>query len=203
MMTVEASNALLKVLEEPPKGSLLILLSSKRELLLPTIVSRCTEVRFNSLSLEETEKIILEKGDANKETARFLAYFSEGSPGKALDMLEAGVLEDRKDLAEMLGRITRVKEASLLAWNKEGKDALLEDLEILIMFFRDIALDKEGLEDFLLDKDLARTEAGSFFKRYPIEKISAVIEKLIGLKRALLGNVNPKLVAQSLPLILK
>jgi DNA polymerase-3 subunit delta' len=203
MMTQEASNALLKVLEEPPAGSLLILISSKKELLLPTVISRCTEVRFNPLPVDQAKDIIMNCSELDEESAYFLAYFSEGSPGKALEVVKEGVLRRKEDLAGALKRIAMEKDASCLTWDQERKDVILEDLELLIMFFRDIVLGKEGLQEFVLDKNLIDTEMYRFFKEYPVEKISNIIEKLISLKQALLGNVNPKLVAQALPGYLK
>lgn len=50
LMTVEASNALLKILEEPPKFSIIILITSNLHTLLPTIISRCKKIFFTSES---------------------------------------------------------------------------------------------------------------------------------------------------------
>ncbi|MFQ5953367.1 MAG: hypothetical protein ACE5JK_08235, partial [Candidatus Omnitrophota bacterium] len=162
---------------------------SKKELLRPTVISRCTEVRFNSLSAEVAKSIIMSRSDVDEEGASFLADFTEGSPGRALEVINEGVLERKEDIIGMLEEITGEKDAIGPAWDNEGKASLLEDLELLIMFFRDIALEKE--------------EMRRFSKQYSIEKISDIIERLIGLKQALMGNVNPKLVAQVLPGVLK
>lgn len=189
MMTVEGANALLKVLEEPPERSILILISSKKELLLPTVVSRCTEVRFNSLPVETAKDIIMRHSDVDEGEARFLAHFSEGAPGRALEIINDGILQRKQDLIEMLKKTAGEKDASSLLWDEDKKDALLEDLELLIVFFRDIALEKPEMSDL--------------FEKYPVGKISSIVERLIGLRQALLGNVNPKLVAQVLPGILR
>lgn len=188
MMTVEAANALLKILEEPPVQSILILISSKKELLLPTVLSRCTEVRFNSLPLEVAKDIIMTHSDVDEESAGFLARFSEGAPGRALEVAGSGILKRRQDIIETLRKIAK-SETPSLGWDKDGKDALLEDLELLIMFFRDIAIEKPDMVDF--------------FEKYPLKKTSDIVVRLIGLRQALLGNVNPKLVAQVLPDTLK
>ncbi len=189
MMTTESANALLKVLEEPPGNSLLILISSKKELLLPTVVSRCTGVRFNSLPVETAKDIIMSHSEVDEGAARFLAHFSEGAPGRALEILTEGVLQRKDDLLEMLKKVSDDSGRSSLPWDKEGKDDLLEDLELLVMFFRDIALEKP--------------EMRFFSGKYPTERISGIVERLVELKWSLLGNVNPKLVAQVLPGILK
>ena len=204
MVTPEASNALLKVLEEPPGDSLLILVTSKKELLLETVVSRCAEVRFHSLSVSDTKDIITALGaDIGEKSAYFLSYFSQGSPGRALKMIEEGVLRRKDDLIALVDSIVKEDDPSCLNWTEENKDLLLEDLEMLIMFFRDIALGKEALEKIVLDKDIIDTEMYSFFKAYSIDKIYGIMERLINMKLALAGNANPKLIAQALPGMLK
>lgn len=60
-LTGEASNAILKILEEPPSGSTLILISSAPGLLLPTVVSRCEEVRFQQASEKEIRDYLIDK----------------------------------------------------------------------------------------------------------------------------------------------
>ncbi len=198
MMTQEAANALLKVLEEPPGESLLILITHKKELLAETVISRCAEVRFQPLSPGETKDIILEKADISEESAWFLACFSQGSPGKALQMLEEGLDKRKESIVSLAGEIAREENASCMNWSSENKDALLEDVDMLIMFFRDIALAREGLKRMVLDNSLMESEMYRFFKNYSSERIFGIVERLIDTRRALLGNVNPKLVAQAL-----
>ena len=84
-------------------------------------------------------------------------------------------------------------------WGKEDREALLEDIDLLIMAFRDIAFAKEGLGDMALDKGIVDTGMCRSFQAYPIGKIHSIVENLSGLRRALAGYVNPKLAAQVLP----
>lgn len=78
----EAQNSLLKTLEAPPDGTIICLLSSDKNALLPTILSRSTEVRFSPLSTEAMG-ILLEREGIPPETARFLAQAGQGSLDKA------------------------------------------------------------------------------------------------------------------------
>jgi len=204
MMTVPASNALLKVLEEPPEKALLILVTDKKELLLDTVISRCTEVRFNPLPPAITKEIIRERHPALDEGGvAFLACFSQGSPGRAREMLEEGLNERKDEVLNLLDTIIEEEDPSCLNWENDNKELLLEDLEMLIMLLRDIALAKEGLTDMLLDKDVPGTGAYRFFENAGIDKIYSTVARIIGMKRALLGNVNPKIAAQVLPGMLK
>ena len=203
MMTVEASNALLKVLEELPGESLIILISSKRDLLLPTVLSRCSEIRFEGLPIDVTSEIVQKNADIDSKDAYLLSFFSEGSPGRALEMINEGLLERKETIQGLLKTVAGEENFSCLNWDSESKDVLFEDIELLIMFFRDVAISNLGADRLVLDKSLLGLEMFSFFKGYDIDKISGIVEKLIQLKQALAGNVNPKLVAQVLPAQLK
>lgn len=78
----EAQNAILKTLEAPPEGTIIILLSADKNALLPTILSRAAEVNFQPLSAE-TLKILLEKEGITGQEADFLSRSSQGSLDKA------------------------------------------------------------------------------------------------------------------------
>lgn len=86
-MTVEAQNSFLKILEEPPKNSVIILTASDKNLLLPTIVSRVFPFKFNPLSKEDLSDILGRAGIENKE-AVFLADIAAGSVSKAMAFRE-------------------------------------------------------------------------------------------------------------------
>ena len=77
-MNVEASNALLKTLEEPPSDSMIILTTSNQQLLLPTIVSRCKKIRFRPLKSEEIQHILSLEGMDEKMLKTAVAL-SDGS----------------------------------------------------------------------------------------------------------------------------
>jgi len=69
----EAANALLKTIEEPPPDSLIILVSSRPEALLPTIRSRCQEIRFAPLALDQVEAAVRRQRGLPQQDIRFLA----------------------------------------------------------------------------------------------------------------------------------
>ena len=101
-MKVEAQNAVLKTLEEPPGQSVLILLSSNPAGLLPTIVSRCQEVCFLPIPSDELESAIVEKWGSEREEAHLVASLACGSMGAAKRMLDRDNLKRRKVLLNLL-----------------------------------------------------------------------------------------------------
>ena len=84
-LEIEAANALLKTLEEPPARALWILVTSRRERLLPTILSRCHRLPFSALPDKEVADILKEQGLDFREAER-LSRLAEGSPGRALSL---------------------------------------------------------------------------------------------------------------------
>ena len=93
LMNISAQNALLKTLEEPPSGSLLILISTSAGALLPTLLSRCLRLSFAPLSQGDVERHLLDYHQMSAERARALASVSLGSLGRALS-------PDIEDLAQ-------------------------------------------------------------------------------------------------------
>ena len=80
----DAQSALLKTLEEPPSGAVLILCVDDEERLLPTVRSRCARVRLGPLGVRDLERMLTERGAADAPTAARLARISGGRPGVAL-----------------------------------------------------------------------------------------------------------------------
>ncbi len=85
-MTVEAANAFLKTLEEPPPGNVLVLTASDQRDLLPTILSRCQKVRFRPVQPDRVASWLQKTAGVSPAQASVLARLSEGSPGRALRM---------------------------------------------------------------------------------------------------------------------
>jgi DNA polymerase-3 subunit delta' len=98
-----AANCFLKTLEEPPPGSLFLLVGSSRDRLLPTIVSRCQILPFPPLPQSLVENILRQQGLEPTQAAR-LARLSQGCPGQALALAEAALWQWHQRLLEGLAR---------------------------------------------------------------------------------------------------
>lgn len=85
-MLTHASNALLKIFEEPPSHALIILISHNASALLPTILSRCFTVHFRPICYSILTDFLVKQFEIEKQQAEFLAYLSQGSIGKALSL---------------------------------------------------------------------------------------------------------------------
>jgi DNA polymerase-3 subunit delta' len=91
-MNGPAQNALLKTLEEPRAGTLMVLETHRPSALLPTIRSRCIRIRFEAPNRAQCVEVLTAVG-IEGAAARELARLSEGSPGLALAMARAGARE--------------------------------------------------------------------------------------------------------------
>ena len=93
LMGIDSQNSILKLLEEPPENSILILITSYKEMILETIKSRVQTVNFNGISKKEIEEFLILKG-ANKEDAESISFLSGGKIGKAIEFLND---QEKKD----------------------------------------------------------------------------------------------------------
>jgi DNA polymerase III subunit delta' len=102
-MNANAANALLKTLEEPPEKSLLVLIAHNPGRLLPTIRSRCRALPLKPLAEDDVVNLLAEREpEADRQGLLSLARLADGSPGKALDLLESGGHGIYEDLISLL-----------------------------------------------------------------------------------------------------
>jgi DNA polymerase-3 subunit delta' len=116
-MNEKAANALLKVLEEPPRRAVLLLLAHNPARLLPTIRSRCRRLALGPLSDAEVEDLMLRyRPDLPADDARALARLGEGSIGRAIDLAEQGGLALYQGLIGLLRGTPRLDVPALHAF---------------------------------------------------------------------------------------
>ncbi|MFT4551546.1 MAG: DNA polymerase-3 subunit delta' [Chlamydiales bacterium] len=127
-MLPTSANALLKTFEEPASHSIIILLSSSPEALLPTITSRCRKVRFRPVLEKEIEMFLRDKKQVPQEEANRIALQARGSLGRAIRLLENGEEATRSRLLDILvkGRMNSYFELSKIALEFEE---VLDDLK--------------------------------------------------------------------------
>jgi DNA polymerase-3 subunit delta' len=115
-MNVSAANAVLKVLEEPPRRALLLLVSHNPARLLPTIRSRCRRLPLRPLAPADVQTLIARhRPDLPEADRTALAAMGEGSVGRALDLDEQGGLALYRDLLSLLQGLPRLDVAGLHA----------------------------------------------------------------------------------------
>jgi DNA polymerase-3 subunit delta' len=142
----EAGNALLKVLEEPPEGTTLILTATQTSDLLPTIVSRCRRLGFNPLRRATIATLLVDRQQTSPELAATLATMAGGSYAKAIAMSEGDWAARRQWILGGLGlldpRVMADRPISrLLAFAEQlvkAKAHLADALELIKTWLRDL-----------------------------------------------------------------
>ncbi len=214
-LNLEAANALLKTLEEPPPDTVFILVSSSPGALLPTIVSRCQLIRFSPLGLQRTEQFLVEKGVATGPKAHLLAALSEGRPGKALNMDIDKILSLREQILELMDLMIpdgdqrtdpqhtlpdsgiKVLPGKIEEFTRD-RDQTEELLDFLLVFYRDLLLlSEQGDPGFLANQDLI-----SLLERYKTrlssQKILKICRDIYQTKVNLQHNANLQLALEDL-----
>lgn len=202
-MNAEAQNALLKTLEEPPGGALMILVSAKPHLLRPTVRSRCLSVRFAPVPVARLRAELEARGvPAGEATAR--AALAEGCPGRAL-RLDLGARLARRDqilsaFESLAGRARGLAElpSSTALLGVKEQDALLEALDVCESLLRDAARAASGLDGRdLMHADLAPRLAALGHKLGG-PRAAALVRAIEALRADLRFNVNRTLLAETL-----
>jgi DNA polymerase III subunit delta' len=141
----EAGNALLKLLEEPPKQNLFLLTVLEPQMLLPTIVSRCCHVRLQPLEAIWVERYLHDAQGLPPSEAHRVAGMAEGSLERAKWLAEPSRIDH---MNQVLGNISRLKELSMVdffpltaQWAKGSAD-LEQDLECIKLWIRDLVLSR-------------------------------------------------------------
>lgn len=116
-MNRNAANAVLKVLEEPPRNALMLLVCHSPGRLLPTIRSRCRRLALNPLAEDSVGRLLADfRPDLPQADVLALARLGEGSIGKALALAAEGGLDLYRDLLGLLGGLPRLDVPALHAF---------------------------------------------------------------------------------------
>ena len=155
-MTKEAANSLLKTLEEPPSFATIILLVEDSGRLLPTLVSRCQQIKLRNVSKKKIKELLLAEGLENKE-AEILSSTAAGSPGKALEILEIdNYFAERQKIYDFLKDINSKNTIEIFKITEKLTSLLKADFpcfDLLSDWYRDIMMIKQDYLDAVINKD--------------------------------------------------
>lgn len=196
----ESSNAFLKTLEEPPKNSLIILVSAKPGLLFKTILSRSKTIRFYPLKRDELKEVLINDHGLDERTGHFLAYYSEGSIGKALYLKDKDIMREKNQVIDDMLSAQIGGRGSYLDNKRED---IRKSLNILASWIRDIYLVKSGLpqeEMIHLDR---KNDILRLVNHYSFPDLDAILKAVSDSFLYLGQNVNTKLLLANLQLSLK
>jgi DNA polymerase III subunit delta' len=199
LLSPPAANALLKTLEEPPTNALLLLLTSKKEALPLTIVSRCQLVPFRPLSPSHL-RTIFERQGVDTATAALAASLTEGQLDRLHGVELSQLLMMRQSaynvLQDILGTqgLTSFLQARKLVSKRDQCDEILRWLALLC---RDLTILLVAPNTPLYNQDL-HAELTTFTPRLRLEHLLEMFERIQQLRTHLTMNMNPQLLFEQL-----
>ena len=194
-LTEEAANALLKTLEEPPRDSLIIMVTAKPQLLLKTVISRCRRIKFYPLPRATLQDLLSNEYSVEASFAHFLAYFCEGRIGQALALKDTGIFNEKNKIIDEFV----LEEHAAFGYRRDLQSQdLRKCMNILVSWFRDIYMLKVGMPHAELVNFDRRDELLESMSGYSIGALDDITRFISEAFLYLEQNINPKLVAANL-----
>ena len=206
-MNVQAQNALLKTIEEPPAYAVILLLTNNAEIFLPTILSRCVRLSLKAVPDEKIKAYLMENYEVPDYKADVCVAFAQGNVGKAIELAESEDFNEIKNSALQL--IKRLDDIELYEMTEAVKQIsnyklkINDYFDLIMIWYRDVLLYKAPAdvnklifkeEVYEIKKEASRSSYGG------IENILEALEKA---KIRLNANVNFDLVIELLLLTIK
>lgn len=207
LLTVQAQNALLKTIEEPPEYAIIFLLTENADSLLPTIRSRCVMLKLRNIKDKLVKKYLMEQLQIPDYQADLCAAFAQGNIGRAVMLAKSEHFNEIKEEAiQLLKYIDEMELSEIVSAIKEINKYKLEVtdyLDIITIWYRDVLLYKAT-------KDVGSLVFGDQLKyikekasKSSYEGIETILESIEKAKVRLKANVNFDLVMELLLLTIK
>ena len=204
-----SANKLLKILEEPPPESLILLLALDVRDFLPTILSRCHVVRLRPLSVKAVVTRLERERLCTPEQARYLGHFTMGSPGLAMTLASGNFFPER---AWLLDALVAMREGAHFATAEEmhkrsgdkdeaardRRETLLRFFDVAALFYRDVlACRLQGGQAPLINTDRA-ADVKALAGRLSVDGIRRILAVIDRAREAVAFNANQKLLIENL-----
>ncbi|MCS3863356.1 DNA polymerase-3 subunit delta' [Salinibacter ruber] len=144
-MREEAANTFLKLLEEPPPQTVFLLTTNRPEQLLPTILSRCQQLRFDPLLPETIEQALVDRENMAPDEASMLSRMADGSYSRALELAENDALMTSRELVLDYFRAAYTQKVESLdsciqELKSQGRERVKSVLRLMLRWMRDLLL---------------------------------------------------------------
>ena len=207
LMTVQAQNALLKTIEEPPAYAVIFLLTENAEALLPTITSRCVMLKLRNIKDTLIRKYLMETMQVPDYKADLCTAFAQGNMGRAIMLANSEYFHEiREEAVQLLKHINDMDLSEVAkAIKKIGtyKLEINDYLDIMMIWYRDVLLYKATKE---VDRVVFKDQIDSIrerAKKCSYEGIELILNSLEKAKVRLKANVSFDLVMELLLLTIK
>lgn len=206
-MNVQAQNALLKTIEEPPAYAVILLLTTNADGFLPTILSRCVRLDLKPVNDEKIRSFLMKEKGVPDYQADICVAFAQGNVGKAILLAGSENFSEMKKSAVQL--MKRLRDIDLYELSQAVKQITEYKLEIndyfdlMMIWYRDVLLYKATAD---VNRLIFQDEVYSIKKEAShssYEGIEQILESLKKAKARIRANVNFELVIELLLLTIK
>jgi DNA polymerase-3 subunit delta' len=202
-MNPAAGNALLKMLEEPPDRTVLILTAPQTADLLPTLVSRCQHIRFKPIARRHLAGMLSTAYGFPDADARLAAALAGGSVTRALALQRRGWLQRRNWILSELAELAMRPPASLLALaekTSQSKEDIPDVLDLMATWVRDVTVAR-CCPDRIIHQDL-KSQITTAARRLNPSSLAQANRAIEEARRRIRANANPRLALEALWLAL-
>ena len=207
LMTVQAQNAILKTIEEPPEYAVIFLLTENADSLLPTIRSRCVMLKLRNIKDKLVKKYLMEQMQVPDYQADLCAAFAQGNIGRAITLAKSEHFNEiKEDAIQLMKYIDEMELSEIVAAIKEINKYKLEVadyLDIMTIWYRDVLLYKAT-------KDVGGLVFGDQLKfikqkasKSSYEGLETILESIEKAKVRIKANVNFDLLMELMLLTIK
>lgn len=193
-MTPAAQNTLLKTIEEPPAYGIVIILTSNKEMLLQTILSRCVSLNLRPLRDEEMKRYLISHENVPDYQAAMAVRFAGGNLGRAIDIISSDdFIAMKDDVVRALKNAYKMTASDINQLVKEHtayKNDMDAYLNLIIMWFRDVLLYKaSGHRNCLMFESEAEV-IDRQAREISYDGVQEILVEIDNLKSRLKSNVN-------------
>ncbi|HHT69875.1 MAG TPA: AAA family ATPase [Firmicutes bacterium] len=206
-MSPEASNTLLKTLEEPPEGTFFLLTTTQPHALLSTIISRCQHLPFRRVGQKEIAQWLANRTGVEADDAKVqsISMLANGSLGKAWSYWEGSLLEERRALVSKLMAVPRSSYPEVLGMSHswpEDRKTIARELQVFLEWHRDLFVVKNGIEVPLYNHgyECELEETSSF---YTNKDLLMIMTQILRTGKAIAGNGRIRFYVGYLLLLMK
>lgn len=206
-MNIQAQNALLKTLEEPPAYAVILLLTTNADGFLPTILSRCVRLDLKAVSDEKIKKFLMAEKQVPDYQADICVAFAQGNVGKAIRLSASEDFNELKSSAlHLLKRINDIEVYELMeaaANVVEHKLEINDYFDLMMVWYRDVLLYKATADAnrLIFQDEIYNIKKEASYRSY--EGIEIILKALDKAKARLRANVNFELLIELLLLTIK
>ena len=207
LMSVQAQNALLKTIEEPPEDAVIMLLTENADTLLPTIRSRCVMMKLRNIKDQLVKKYLMEQMEIPDYKADVCVAFAQGNVGKAIMLSTSEYFNEIKEEAvHLLRNIDEMDVPELMEAVKKCMTYKLEIndyLDIIAIWYRDVLIYKatKSVDRVVFSDQLRYIKERASKSSY--EGIENILDGLEKAKARIKANVNFELTMELLLLTIK